>query len=141
MNRGNVWDRMFDPDVSPGRAPPLPTNVPETSKMVYNKDLIRYIPVDPKKIWDKTGSPLPLYRKDREQIEKRIADKKKAIEKSRVWGPHPKPLSNSPNTKYLKNAEVRRLAATPPSNSSKTRSARSRSHRSKRRSSTRRSTS
>ena len=138
MNRGNIWDRMFDPNVSPGRAPPLPKNVPETSKMVYNKYLVRYIPVDPTKIWDKTGSELPIYPTDREQIKKRMADMKKAIEKSRVWGPHPKPRSNSPHTKYLKNAESRRLTASPPrSNSHKTRSARSRSRSS--RSSTRRS--
>jgi len=128
MNRGNPWNRMFDPDASPGRAPALPKNVPENSKMVYSKDLVRYIPADPKKIWDKTGSPLPLYRKDRDQIEKRLADKRKAMEKSRVWGPHPKPRSNSPHTRYMKNAEARRLAATPPrSNSHRTRSARSHS--------------
>lgn len=139
MNRGNVWDRMFDPNASPGRAPPLPNNVPANSKMVYNKDLVRYIPVDPTKVWDKTGLPLPLYRKDRDQIEKRMADTKKAIEKARVWGPHPKPRSNSPHTNYLKNAEARRLAATPPANSSKTRSARSHSRSRSSRSSTRRS--
>ena len=137
MNKENVWNRMFDPNVSPGRTPPLPKNVPENSKMVYSKDLVRYIPVDPTKLWDKTGTPLPLYRKDRDQIEKRIADKRKAIEKSRLMGPHPKPRSNSPNTKNRKNAEARRLAATPPSNSHKTRSARSHSRSS--RSSTRRS--
>jgi hypothetical protein len=134
-----VWDRMFDPDASPGRAPPLPKDVPTNSKMVYSKYLVRYIPVDPTKVWDKTGSELPIYPKDREQIKKRIADVKKAMEKARVWGPHSKPRSNSPYTRYLKNAEAARLAVTPTSSSNKTRSARSRSHSRSSRSSTRRS--
>lgn len=116
----SVWNRMFDPDASPGRSPSLPKDVPENSKMVYNKDLVRYIPVDPKRIWEITGKYWPIYSKDRDQIRKRIADKRKALEKARVWGPHPKPEPNSPYTKYLKNAEAVRLAVTPRAN--KTRS-------------------